>query len=865
MAAALVLSMLGGCAEGTGEEREIVVKPQEGTLLFSCESGKDNAPDEQRYETPEAMLEAMIPAVDNGSFQLYVNTSNLNVAVRDARSGQIYSAYPYNAESCGVSGNAKTAMLSQLSLQYYDTANKTDTFNAYEDCVKLGQYAIYTQGNSLSLRMVLGEEEGSLLVPVQLPAFRFDEILSAIDEKDAASLKRYYKLYSLNDAGDKAGEYKDRFKAITSYDIYAVRSITIVEEKRVDAILRKAGYTYETMLEDYALLQVEHKENPARFYLTMVYTLTEDGVEIRIPAEYLAYDSKAYTLYQLSLSPYFGAAFSEAEKDGFVLFPDGSGTLIDFGDTASSSDRMGILTQELYGYDAAMDQDADVDTLLPSRLPVFGLKRGENGYLAVIGEGDALASVTACVGGIYGKYHTAYAGLTYAKKGQIQLEAKPGDNKYDPVYKFDSNAYAGDFAVRYHLIAGGADLPRMAQIYRDELIRQGMAGRGGQSPALMLHTLGGVRYADNVLGIPVIRTAAMTAFDENRAIVEALRAEGVTAVNLQLTGWQKGGLANTHPGKLRVLSELGGEKGLTALRDWCGEEGVGLYPDVDLLFLKTDELLDGFSARNDAVHRIDGRIGGVADFYPSTGLLREITFRTAVSPRIYPRLLEEFFTAYQKRIGGALSLSTVGEYLNSDFKKDNRVNRVQSRQLLREALSGKEAELLLSGCNGWALPYAARITGLPMEGNHIKGTTRSVPFYQMVIHGALPYASTPLNTAADFEEAVLRCVETGSDPAFTVAWKDAEYLKAAGYTGYMMVDYVHLRDKMRQAYEAVSAALSGLETRYITGYNRLTEDVVQVTYEGGVRILVNYGTAAYQGEAGAVGARSWSRLEGGAA
>lgn len=49
-----------------------------------------------------------------------------------------------------------------------------------------------------------------------------------------------------------------------------------------------------------------------------------------------------------------------------------------------------------------------------------------------------------------------------------------------------------------------------------------------------------------------------------------------------------------------------------------------------------------------------------------------------------------------------------------------------------------------------------------------------MPFYQMVIHGYIPYCLPPVNDAADSREALLRSVEYGAELQYALVYRNVE-------------------------------------------------------------------------------------------
>lgn len=81
----------------------------------------------------------------------------------------------------------------------------------------------------------------------------------------------------------------------------------------------------------------------------------------------------------LAVLPYFGSG--TAKDDGYLLIPDGSGALVEFGTDKSA---FKTYSQPVYGSDPAYAGDMDTSRKQPIRLPVFGIQRNGSAFLAEI-------------------------------------------------------------------------------------------------------------------------------------------------------------------------------------------------------------------------------------------------------------------------------------------------------------------------------------------------------------------------------------------------------------------------------------------------------------------------------------------------
>ena len=84
---------------------------------------------------------------------------------------------------------------------------------------------------------------------------------------------------------------------------------------------------------------------PLSFTIALEYRLADDGIEVSVPASMIE-ENGGGSLYRIRLLGYFGAA--GADEEGYLVVPNGSGSLIYFNNGKSSVENY---SQYIYDID----------------------------------------------------------------------------------------------------------------------------------------------------------------------------------------------------------------------------------------------------------------------------------------------------------------------------------------------------------------------------------------------------------------------------------------------------------------------------------------------------------------------------------
>jgi hypothetical protein len=131
-------------------------------------------------------------------------------------------------------------------------------------------------------------------------------------------------------------------------------------------------YTFEELDADHAETGYVSTdiESPV-FRLALEYTLNTDGLSVRCNASNVRFDSEKYNLSNILMLPYSGCG--NVSNEGFVLSPDGSGTIYAFEDVVTNA----IASSEMvFGQDYAFSTIGGANKEAV-RIPVYGVVENE--------------------------------------------------------------------------------------------------------------------------------------------------------------------------------------------------------------------------------------------------------------------------------------------------------------------------------------------------------------------------------------------------------------------------------------------------------------------------------------------------------
>ena len=154
---------------------------------------------------------------------------------------------------------------------------------------------------------------------------------------------------------------------------------------------------------------------------------------------------------------------------------------------------------------------------------------------------------------------------------------------------------------------------------------------------------------------------------------------------------------------------------------------------------------------------------------------------------------------------------------------------------LRKTLGGAAVR----GGNSYVFPYVDWIQDVPETTSGYLHTDYAIPFYQMVVHGYIPYTGMAVNQFYDKDYQFLKMVEYGSLPYYTLSAAQLDADEAGVYAS----PYSLYAQDIVAVYNRYSKQLAGVAGSQMLSH-AIDGDLVTVTYAGGTTVYINYGQSA---------------------
>ena len=730
--------------------------------------------------------------------------------------------------------------------------------------------------DGLRVEYSIGTEEARMLLPIWLEKSSFENLCATMDENGFTEIskkgaKEFLSAFYFPRDPAKGNDAMYNNYPITKEGvfIYTFNASSTKQKKLIEGYIKTYApdYTYEDMDADHAAVKYEDDEiPPPLFKMALEYTLDEQGLSVRLAANGIRFDETNYQLEGIEMLPYMGAGSSVNE--GYTFFPDGSGTLFDFQECKTFGKTVQI-TGKIYGQDYAYHTISGTNQQI-IRYPVFGLVETQNfsalesgdvvetnkltdsdketvvdsyskdrGFVAVIEEGASLVSLTLVHDRVTGK-NTIKTVVSPRPKDSYNL----GDSvsiAANKAYSVVSNRkYTGSYKIKYLMltdpeVAAAKDVANtypctyygMAQAYRDyledgevltPLTEEDIAD--SKNMPLYLEALGALETTEKILSVPVDVMTPLTTFEDIRTIYDDLSDKGISNINFILNGFTKGGLtAAQTPYRLKWESavEQGGVK-FDELVEYAREQGFGVYPDVDFVFIHSNTLFDGLSLSKHAAKTIDNRYASLQE-YNATKQTYVSYYDLLFSAAYMSKFYEKFTETYLKDNPMGISVSTLGSYLSSDFDEDEAYNRDDSEAYTQMALAymaENYEKVMTSGGNAYSWKYVDYITNIATDSSRYSRSSASVPFLGIVLHGYVETSGTAINMEGNLDYAMLKAIESGSALKFIIAYRNTNNLKNDVILNkYYSIEYNTWAPDIVSLYNELNDALGDVQTSKI--------------------------------------------------
>jgi hypothetical protein len=783
--------------------------------------------------------------LENEYLRLRFMPRTAEIILTDKASGAQWRSNPLDAANDPLADVVTKDFLgSQFALEYADAAGVGMTLYSGANSVALGVYGYEMEDNTLEVRYSIGDITHNYIIPPAAPEQRMKTFLDKMEQDDRYKVEASYRLYDINKlrSGDDKSTLLANYPDLSRTKVYALRDNTPEYMRELmEEYFAQAGYTYDDYAEDSSRYTVSGGAEKPAFNITLRYTLDEKSLLLNVPFDKIAYRT-AFPITELTLLPYMGAGGTDDR--GYMLVPDGSGALIYFN---NGRQNQIAYNNNVYGWDEAMPRNAVInDNKAP--FPAFGIQKNGNALLCIIEEGASYGAVRADVSGRNSSWNCVYPNFNMVHGAIIDISGRSDRAVY--LYERGGLPAGESITLRYTPCAQDG-YAGMAKEYRSWFTRKypRLAARKEGSVPIAIEIVGAVNKTQHRLGIPFDLPLKLTSYKESRGMIEDFAQWGWKNARIKLNGWFNRSVEHSVPNKIRLIGGLGSKKDFKNLVSSAEKNGYAVYPEVDFMYMRDVKPFGGFNLYRDAARYVNRKR---IEKYPYSFVWFGERVRWGklnyLARPVYMMSLIDNFNRKAPALGlRNIAFRNLGAKLAGDYHEKRLVSREASMKMRQEKLAeltGNGAGVLLNTGYAYAVPWAEFITDMAIDDQSFGITDVSVPFYQMALHGLVPYTGPAINLAEDYTKNLLKTVESGAGLYFSFMSEETAVLQETKFRQFYANEYGKWSPDANALYQKFSADFAGLYDQAITGHAVLSSGLTMTEYEDGTRVVVNCGEIA---------------------
>lgn len=356
--------------------------------------------------------------------------------------------------------------------------------------------------------------------------------------------------------------YNDYPRTKDGTPIYVYSASQLTEEKRpLSEIIKKYchDYTFSMMFaQEKECGYVDNSLQKPVIRCALEYTFNADGsLSVRLPASAITFDETVYTFDSITPLKFFGSG--DMTNPGYMFYPDGSGTVIEFNDFYNEENDKKLalnLTSNVYGSDFCYSKITGANREQIT-MPVYGIvndvkassetassygvSKVTNGFFAIIEEGAALANLGFTTGGAVHRYAGIFASYNPYPSDEYDLSETMSVGSLGTYTIVSESKYTGSYVTRFVMLTDNAvgetqkqrdgsayyetSYVGMATYYRDYLKANGaltaLQDINDNLP-LYIEVLGSMNILSRFLSFPVTKSIPLTTFEDVSTIYEEL-------------------------------------------------------------------------------------------------------------------------------------------------------------------------------------------------------------------------------------------------------------------------------------------------------------------------------------------------------
>ncbi|MDF2724430.1 MAG: hypothetical protein K0Q59_4105, partial [Paenibacillus sp.] len=285
-----------------------------------------------------------------------------------------------------------------------------------------------------------------------------------------------------------------------------------------------------------------------------------------------------------------------------------------------------------------------------------------------------------------------------------------------------------------------------------------------------------------------------------------------------------------------VDSRIGGDKGMKQFIQFAHTLDIPVYLDTNYMF--DTSKIGKLTRRQNGLRDMGGTVKG-----------------DIVSLGHLESLIDDQISYFKELGTDGITLGAspfnpqgFGRTVNSDYNNNFPFTREESRVKQQDIMKKfKDAGIDLRGASSaaYSFPYLSTIERMIDDYSYDSFSDTAIPFIQIALHGLVNYSSQYVNERQEYQKQFLRDLEYGSAPSFIFIYENGEDFKNANELHLFNPNFPDWETQAVAEYQRMNEALGDVQNKFIINHRTLAPDVKETTFEGGKRIIVNYGPSTY--------------------
>lgn len=600
------------------------------------------------------------------------------------------------------------------------------------------------------------------------------------------------------------------------------------QEKRTTKTLYSADDATEKWKEINGGIEITYNFRSPGITIPVQYTLEEDGLKVSVDTtkikEKNTSQENGKVITSVSLTPQFGASSATDLDgnaiDGYMIVPDGSGAVINYNNGKSDYNTY---SQKLYGRDyTAVPLNAPKVTE-QAYMPVVATVSGDSGLVCIAEEGNANATVIAEVSGQNNQAFNSCAFDFELRSSDTYYMSGDSGNKLVVYEKGSIETPA--IAVKYTPISDseGVNYADVAEVFRNYLKANGLEASVSENQYnFYLDLYGGVMKQQSILGLPFDLKTSMTSFEEAKEILEKFDSNGVSDMVVAYNDWTNKLIKENISTTFKPSGTLGGNGDFKDLQSYMNGINAELYPTMDNLTMNSSTW--GYWTLTNTAIRVSNAYSRQSSYSIAFGVEDKGVSPALLTPNAYGKVFDEIVESFTDKGQSSVSFGNYSTALVSDFLKKDKSVRYKSMNTIidgyEQATNGGLDKILCDGANDYVIKYASHITDVPLYSSGYNLTDYDIPFYQMVVHGYVPYSSESINKTSDVQEAYLLSIAYGAGLHYDMIYEKASEVADTDYNDLYYAYYGAWVDVASEQNAVAKSVLAPVSNMTISNFER---------------------------------------------